>query len=304
MKRNTMKRAHSLLLIVAASMLSAQDAHAQSSSQITTDCLLMVLDQVDLSARRDGVIQEMHVRLGDQISHGDAAFSLAQQEALANLNVAKARHQQAEGRAENRSAIDSAAVEVERSNREVSLLEEVGRVPYLEKFRALNTNNKNKAELDVAKMTHQENIDAARVTAAELEIAKLDLSDRQIASPLEGTVVRQFKYRGDWCNRGDPVIRILRMDKLMLQGIVNVRDVAPNRARSMLAVATFQIAGEEPIIMPDLTIARVSPEVDLDGNYLVWTYIDNLRDESESQNGDWLLRPGISGKLNLRFLND
>lgn len=272
---------------------------AQEKDILTTDCLLMVLDRVQLSAKRDGVIDELFVRMGDNVSQGDLVWEQSKKNALAELNVADARLEQAQIKARNQSGIRAAEVELARATKELSLLEEVKSVPYLERFRAQSTKERTEAELKMAKSTLLEDIYAAKVSKAELAVAELDLKDRSLFAPVSGTVTEQFKYQGEWCKQGEPVLKLIRMDKLMLQGIVNIREITPSQVSGAKVRIEFQIGSESPISFDNLRIEKISPEIDLDGNYVVWTYVKNKLVDSGSGAREWLLRPGIAGTMQI-----
>ena len=267
------------------------------SELMRTDCLLLVMDRIELAARRDGVLDELFVRMGDNVSQGDLLWEQSKKNALAELQVVDARNQQAEIKARNKSGVKVAEVEVERARKELALLNEVKAVPYLERYRAEMSRKRTDAELEIAKSTLLEDIQAARVTQAELRVAELDLQDRSLFAPVSGTIVEQFKYQGEWCKQGEPVLKLFRMDKLMLQGIVNIRELTPSQISGAKVRATFQIGNEAPISIEDLRVEKVSPEIDLDGNYVVWTFVDNQLVDTSSGSRQWLLRPGISGEM-------
>lgn len=281
--------------------LSATAQERHSPSRVATDCLLMILDQVDLAAQRDGVLTELLARAGEDVTAGQRLFQLSDDESRARLEVAEAELRQATIKAENEWNIRAAEVELRKSIKESELLDEVGRTPYLERYRAASNKDRNEAELKIAEAFHREDLYARQVAQAEREVALLDLQERESVSPFGGTIVKQFRFRSEWCRQGDPVVRILRMDRLTVQAIVNLRDIAPHQIVGMQATATFQIGGEqeEPVVFDNLTITRCSPEVDLDGNFLVWTTVDNRKAVSAGGQPQWLLRPGISGSIKI-----
>ncbi|QDV71642.1 multidrug resistance protein MdtN [Rosistilla carotiformis] len=279
------------------SICRGQDRSQPTS--IETDCLLMILDQVDLAAERDGLLTTLHARTGEDVAAGQLLFQLRDVESKARLEVAKAELDQATVKAENHWNIRAAEIELAKNTKETELLDEVGRTPYLERYRAASNKDRSAAELKIAEAAQREESYARQVAEAELSVAEIDLKERESVSPFAGTIVKQFRFQSEWCRQGDPVVRILRMDRLTVQAIVNLRDIAPHQIIGMKAAATFQIAGEKPIVMDNLTITRCSPEVDLDGNYLVWTVTDNRKLPAANGQPQWLLRPGISGSLKI-----
>ncbi len=301
MIRTTIERlclAHALVLVA---LSSPQHASAQQvlEQEITADCLLMVHQQMELSARRDGIIEQLHARMGDQVRAEQIVMELGLQEAIANLEAAQVRHAKSIYLAQDKTKLDSADVDLRRAKEELAVLEEVGQVPYLEVFRADNAVSKAEAELEIAKTEMEDHKNAARITEAELVIAEIDVTDRRSVAPYAGVVSEQMKFQGEWCDRGDAVLKIVRLDQLMLQAIVNIRDLAPHSARGMHASAVFQVAHGEPVQINDLVISRVDAEVDLDGNYVVWTIIENKKGIAADGQPSWFLRPGMSGQLSL-----
>jgi len=297
-----MKPIAPLHLLLTIALFGSSTSHGQDRSQpssVETDCLLMILDQVDLAAERDGLLTTLHARTGEDVAAGQLLFQLGDVESKARLEVARAELDQATIKAENQWNIRAAEIELAKNTKETELLDEVGRVPYLERYRAASNKDRSAAELKIAEAARREDLYARQVAEAELSVAEIDLEQRSSVSPFAGTIVKQFRFQSEWCRQGDPVVRILRMDRLTVQAIVNLRDIAPHRIIGMKASATFQIAGEQPIVMDNLTITRCSPEVDLDGNYLVWTVTDNRKLPAANGQPQWLLRPGISGTLTI-----
>ena len=288
-----------LLTGVIAIGVTAQEEPPKDDLSVETNCLLMVLDQVELAARRDGIIEDLHARMGDEVKEGALLIEFGLSEAKARLAVAEAKLEQAQVLASDLSGIEAAKIQLIRTAKELRMLEEVGKVPFLEKFRAASEKSKSHAELEIARKTHEEAVEAASVASAEVRLAAIDVSDRTVRAPVAGTVVKQFKFRGEWCRQGDPVVKILRMDRLMLQGIINIKEVAPHNVAGMDATASFELAGENPVVLTGLKVEKVNPEIDLDGNYVVWTSVDNKKGIDAAGNPRWLLRPGISGSLKI-----
>ncbi|MEZ6091485.1 MAG: HlyD family efflux transporter periplasmic adaptor subunit [Pirellulaceae bacterium] len=277
--------------------LRGQDS--RKSKVIETECLLLALDQVDVAARRDGVLTTLNVRMGDDVSSQELLFQINDEEAHIRLQIAMSKLQQATQAAENRWDIQTAEIELRKSAKEVELLEHAGGTPYLERFRALSNKRKNEAELRRFEALHQEKESAKQVAEAELQVARADLDQRETMSPVSGTVVKQYRHVGEYCRQGEAVVKILRMDQLMLQAMANIRDIPPHKIVGMKGSVAFQFGDESPIERAGLTITRCSPEVDLDGNYLIWTIIENQQRPSINGQQQWLLRPGISGTLTI-----
>jgi multidrug efflux pump subunit AcrA (membrane-fusion protein) len=278
-----------------------QRANAQHKTVISTECLLLKLDQASVAAKRDGIVEKVYVRRGDEIAAEDPLFDQSQEEAKARHAAATAALERAKTRAGNLGPIRVAEAELKKSTKEDALLREAGRTPFLEQFRAAMSVERNSAELRAARATHAEHQLDVQVKRAEEQLAKMDVMDRNILSPITGTIVKQYRFAGEWVRKGDPVVKILRMDELMLQSIVNTRNIAPHKISGATMQAEFELAGEPPFVLDGLVVLKASPEVDLDGNYGIWAHIHNVRRSDLRGESQWMLRPGLTGKLRIEI---
>lgn len=270
-----------------------------ASEPLRADCLLLVQDKVDVASTRDGLLTTLGVRLGDEVESGDLLVELAKSESEARRTVALSERKLADAKYKNDWPIRVAEANLKGSSKEVELLEEVGRSPFLERFRAATDSEKNRAELRLAEATQREDKLSLEIRDAELMLAEIDLAERTIRAPLTGIVTREFKYDGEYVLRGDPIVRIVRMDRLVLQAFVNLRDIAPHQVQGLEVTATFTLPGESPLNLTGLRIERVAAEVDLDGSYLVWTSVENMKRVTASGRTQWLLRPGMTGTISI-----
>lgn len=117
--------------------------------------------------------------------------------------------------------------------------------------------------------------------------AKLHVQRRQIRSPLDGVVVEVFRHRGEWLEPGQRVLRVVRLDRLRVEGFVDAKQVrgefrdAPVRVEVELADdVKAKFKGK---------IVFVSPEVDpVNGQVRVWAEVDNP---------GLSLRPGLRAEM-------
>lgn len=117
-----------------------------------------------------------------------------------------------------------------------------------------------------------------------VEHAKLQLQRRQIRSPLEGVVVEVFRHRGEWLEPGQRVLRIVRLDRLRVEGFVDSRQIHGDFGGANVRVIVESALGKK-ISVPG-KVVFVSPEIDPVNNQVrVW---------AEVENPDFELRPGMT----------
>jgi hypothetical protein len=134
-------------------------------------------------------------------------------------------------------------------------------------------------EMKIAGMTLVAN--ESRVKAAEKSLTR-----RQITTPRTGVVVKLYKRAGEWVDPGDPVLRMVRSDRMRVEGYMNAREYDPHTVLGKPVRVTVELARgrkvqfDGVVKLPDLTILS-------DGKYRVWAEVENKKDGAA-----WLLRPG------------
>ena len=261
-------------------------------------CLVSLLQESQVPAQEAGVLVEVGVREGQQVSKGkvlgqiDATQAeIAQQVAGLQLSVAQERVVNDINLRYSRAAADVAKAEYEAAikiNRgeprtvppmEVKRLELVWR----------------KSTLQIEQAQHDLKVFAleAQVRQAELDAAKAQVARRQIRSPLDGVVVKIYCHAGEWFKPGDPAFHVVRMDKLRIEGFVNESQFRPSQIEDRpVSVEVGLALGRRERFSGKIEF--VSPLVQAGGNYRVWAEVVNRQ-----QDGRWVLRPGQLAQITI-----
>jgi multidrug resistance efflux pump len=129
------------------------------------------------------------------------------------------------------------------------------------------------------------------VTRAKADLAENDVRLRRIRTPVAGEIAEYYVRVGEWVEVGKPVLRIVRLDRLRVEGFVHTRDFFPGEIIGRQAVVRVELArGERRELTCRVTF--VSPLIQAGGDYRVWAEIDNRREQ-----GRWLLRPGMQAEM-------
>jgi len=127
----------------------------------------------------------------------------------------------------------------------------------------------------------------ASVQRAELKAAKLDVGRRKVKSPMKGVVEKKWREVGDWVKPGDPVYRIIQMDQLYVQELLDATRYTDADVRGKNVLVTFRRAGGEVVKLGG-RIEHTSYRLVAGGRkFLVKAVVDNKK-----RNGFWLLHPG------------
>ncbi len=126
------------------------------------------------------------------------------------------------------------------------------------------------------------------VAAGENEVllAEHAVARRRIVAPFAGTIVERLLQRGEWVESGQAVYRLVRMDRLRAEGVVNASQIDESFVGREIRV-TVELSAQSVTVNGKLTY--ISPEVEPVTNQVrVWAEIDNrLR----------ALRPGMQAEM-------
>ena len=126
------------------------------------------------------------------------------------------------------------------------------------------------------------------VKARMLDQAKLQLARRGLRSPLDGEVAEVFRHRSEWVEPGQRVMRIVRLDRLKVEGFVDSRAIGSSLRGAVVRVRVTPNDEEKPIIVKG-KIVFISSEIDaVNGQVRVW---------AEVENPDLVLRPGLPAEM-------
>lgn len=262
-----------------------------------THCLVSLIEDVEVPAEKAGVLKTLQVREGDYLERDAAVAVIDDRQAKRILESARADYEAAQIKAENQLAIEyaeathrTAAAELkiaESANK--ALAKTVGAVE-VEKLRL--SSEQARLEIGVKRMEREIFDGEAQSLAAKLKLAEGDLERHLIAAPIAGEVVEVLCDRGEWIEPGETVIRLVRLDRLRVEGFVRFADYAPAAVLGRSVRVT--IATSDGRATFDGAVTFVSPLVQPGGEYRVWAEVDNRRVQKQ-----WLLRPGLITEMSI-----
>lgn len=200
--------------------------------------------EVDVAAEIGGILEEVHVRLGDRVDGGAALASIRDEPVRRKLTMAEAAKDEAQAQRDQR------AVELELAQQRVDRRQKLKDVLSEEEFSELVSRR-----------------DAARaaLAAAEALVAERramvgslqdDLARTRIHAPFAGTVSRCHQDAGALLQEGAPVVRILSED-------IWVRfAVPPDAAQSLESGRQVALRCEGIDQELSATIRHIAPDVD------------------------------------------
>ncbi len=266
-----------------------------AAEQITDpDALMVLTSEVELAASEPGIVEKVHFTEGEAIVRGTPIISLndakirreakaAAQEAeialLASENDVDARFAE-KSKAVAEAELSRAKLAVELSEKSVSK-SELDQLR-LQAERAELAEEQAKRDLEVAVLR-------AELEQSRAEISAVRMDDMKIKVPFDGVVVEIFKHAGEWVSVGEPVARVIQLDPLRVEALVDGLQYDLSLQGQPASITAKLPAGEERTFTGKVSF--VSPEIDPDnGLMVVW---------AEIENPDLLLRPGMRGELRI-----
>jgi len=251
-----------------------------------------LIDEVRVPAREAGAITRIEAREGTRVKAGELLVQF--DDADAALEVSRAQ-----------IALDN-AVEAAANDVEVRKAQQRLKVTELDLKNAEDANNElakvvsdsqmqklrievESARLGIEKATRDLAAAQRAVIAArnDLQIARRAVERRRILAPSDGIVVEIRRRAGEWVQLGESVIRVVKDDRLRVEGFVHVNDLRGVRA-GLDADLETSLPGARPARFPG-KVTFVSPEANpINGQVRVW---------AEFENKEARLRAGVAARL-------
>lgn len=261
-------------------------------------CLVSLIEDVEVPALEAGAITQLNVEEGAIIKQGQL---------LALIDDRQPRNQKKAAELERDAALAKASDDIEVRYSEAALdfsNAELNRLLSLEKkgSGAVSASDiekarlamhrdelqidRSKLELKVAKMT-------ADVHQAQVDAADESVQRRKVTSPLDGEVIQILHERGEWVAAGEPILQVVRMDFLRVEGFVSISEAEVGQIANKPVQVEVNMAGGRKELF-DGEVVFVSPMVHAGGKYRVRAEVAN-----RTHDGQWLLRPGMSAVMNI-----
>lgn len=287
-----------LLVVGLAAAAALPPAHAEMIE--VARVLVTAISETEVPAREAGVLAEVLVQEGDVVEQGmqlakidDAEARIL--EAAAQLEAAiAAKQSQAEPLVEAAEAAHEVALRnLQRAEESLATFGRSISQAEMDEYRLAATEAKTlvwerRREREIAELQHQLHLQ-------QWELARARRERHAITAPLAGLVKEVHRQRGEWVTPGQPVARILRLDRLRCVGYLDA-DLARTRW------AGGELSGREAVLyVPSAAdpqarqftgkVTLLGPEIEPESDQVkIWVEIDN----PERQ-----LRPGDRGTLRI-----
>lgn len=230
-------------------------------------CIVTLIDDVKIPAQTEGRIVELAVREGDQVERGQVLAQIDDRRARLKLDEVKGLLEDAKG---NNVDVKYAEVALQVASADYENAIEVNRnapgtVPKTETRRLMLQVEQFKLQVEQAQRAKA----GTRAQKAQLALAESELADYDALAPLDGIVVEVFPQVGEWVKAGDPICRIVRMDRLRVESWLDVSRYSPDDVHGSDVIIEFPSRHGKVQRMPG-KVTFVSPmRMDERGNVVI-----------------------------------
>lgn len=250
------------------------------SREMAVESVLLAAAEVQVPAAEDGAIVELAVTEGALVNPGDLLARIDDADARLDLSRAQIELANARRNADNdikirvaSAAADVAAAELRRAGE--SQKRYPGSVSQAELDHLRLAAEHASLQVEQARYDTQTAQLALRVHENAVERAERQLERRRITAPSAGRVVQVFRQPGEWVEAGQPVLRLLRLDRLKAVGYLNSRAVVRDLTGLPVRLEV-QLPGEQSATQFSGRIAFVHSEVNpVTGQLDFWAEIEN-----------------------------
>ena len=264
---------------------------------------IMPLDQVEIPAQEAGTLTQINVREGLLVEKGDTLAQIEDEQVKMAQEVQRCKLESAEKEASNDvnirySKAASAVADAEVNQAKETNARVPGAVPSSEVRRlelALV-----QTELQIEQAQHQFEVAkiAVDVQKAELQAAVLGVERRKVISPISGVVVEKYRNEGEWVRPGDPILKIIYLDRLRAKTTLDINKIRPDQVvghKATVELAEVPNSRFKGKKAPNANVVFVNPIIQPGGSYEVWVEVENQLDNDNF----YLIQPGMNAIITI-----
>ena len=228
-----MARTRQQLLLAALLLSFGMPAHADRPEQF--DCLVEPMVVAQVGSPVQGVIESLLVDRSDFVKAGEPIASLESGVERASLNQARMRSQM-------KSEIQAREADLQLARTNMKRMDDL----HARKMVPAQERDEARAELQVAQAALKQAQENYKLVQHELDRAKELLAQRTIRSPVNGVVVEQRAFPGEFVYE-NPVMTIAQLDPLRVEVILPARYFGRFNADDV-ALVYPEIGDQRPLI--------------------------------------------------------
>ena len=273
----------------------------ESKAIAVQESVVRFSEELNVPSTEAGLIAELNVASGDSIQWGDPIARLDDRALRIRSHAASLRLESAMQQAADdlelqyaETALREAEAELESSRSIYN--DAAGAVP-LATIRRLRLSVE-RAELEVARAKKAANLAKIEIDLRSADVSVIDetMKRLQLQSPLAGIVLQVFHQRGEWVAAGEPVVRVARIDRLDVHGLLSADDLSPQSCRDQPVSIRWLDATTKTERQLRGRVTTVQPQRLAGGRYRFQATVAN---QKTADGKDWELHPGTEVRMHV-----
>lgn len=274
--------------------------------------LVTAIDDVKVPARDAGTITKLNVKGGELVNADIVLGMIDDRDTLAKQRIAQGELDAANAQFNSKAEIEAAKKGYEVANAEWEQAKEIrrqrqGAISDQEYRRAEFQAQRAWAQIQVAETDNLVAGLTAKMKKAQLDATDIELGKKKIDAPIQGQIVEVYKHVGEWVQPGDPVLRLVRLDKVRVEGFVYADKASRGEVEGKPVKVTVHLPGVNPTgdgqqkqITLNGRVDYASPLIEGSGRnrqYRIWAEVEN-----QFVDGHFVIQPGASAEMTIDTL--
>lgn len=274
-----------------------------SGNPLIKNCQVNIVDSVELPATEAGVLIFQGMKEGAAVKAEDVIARIDSQMQEMEKRIAIYEYNAAVKRANDNIEIkySKKAAEVARAAYD-ELVEVRNKMP-----KAISDPEFRKTKLDwersilaIEKAVSDQALSLLDAHAArgKVDASAVGIDRRTILAPFDGEVTKVYRHQQEWVNPGDPILQLVRLDTLKVEGWVYLADYSREEIEG--CEVTIEVPGykgrEEKANGRITWINPILTRGDRSQKMLVRAEITN-----RSKNGQWIILPNMRGEMTIHL---
>lgn len=303
-----------VLLVASTSAYSQVPAFPTSAASITAqsnttpgygksirvdNAQVVSLHKVPVSGQADGLISQLLADEGRAVKKGDTLLIIDNRVAMAELEVAKTELEAAKKQAEQTAEVEYAETASKVSDAEYEdayALYQKGSGTYSEARRKKLEKDRARLGIDVAKVKHEQDILAAKVSEEKVKAAGVKLSLYEVVAPYDGVIVQRLHDSGEWIRSGEPILRMVHLNELKVEAYVPINDISVAALQGAPMKVKVKLSEKDDAVY-ETQVEFVSAEIESRSVRV------SARIQNQQVRGAWLLRDGMVASIEITVPN-
>jgi macrolide-specific efflux system membrane fusion protein len=251
--------------------------------------MVMVIEKIQLPALEAGVLSQLNAREGQFVAAGSIIAKLDDSRAATELESSKLKLEASQLKVSSDIAIKYAQAAKDTAMKS-----------YKREEGLFNRSAASESKVDVLRLeaiqagfqlekaSHDYEVDQKAVKLDEIQVTKAQqlLNRYTIQTPWNGVVSKVLKHQNEWVDAGDPILELVQMERIWIEGSIDPELVHPYQVSGKNAEVVLTLPGGEKVAFEG-QVNFVDTQV-VGSKYKVRAEVLNRQHENY-----WLLIPGM-----------